>query len=89
MHVHDRVIIHIGHPDTRVNLLGDLMHIARCRDASTDIDDLPDAGLVDEVPHRALHERPVLLRHIPGLRHCLKYCRRGFPVDHIVVFARR
>jgi hypothetical protein len=46
----DRVIVDVGHPDTRHDLTGDLMHVPARRDADPDIDDLPDGRLARQIP---------------------------------------
>jgi hypothetical protein len=44
------------------------MNVARCRNASADVEELPDAGLTGDEPHGTLEERPVLPCHRPDLR---------------------
>jgi hypothetical protein len=68
MHMHDGIIIQVGDPHLRRDLLGTLVHLACRRNAGADIDDLPDTGLADQEPHCPLQESPVLPCHRPYLR---------------------
>jgi hypothetical protein len=65
MDVDDRVVVHVGHPGTRRDLRGDLVHVPGGRDARADVDDLPYPRLGGQEPHRPLQERPVSPRGVP------------------------
>jgi hypothetical protein len=56
---HDRVVVHVDDPRLRGQLLGDLVDVARGRDAGPDVEELADAGLGDQEPHGPAHERPL------------------------------
>jgi hypothetical protein len=83
------VIVDVRHPDAGVNLLGDLVNIAGSGDASTDVNDLPDTDLADQVADYALQERPVLPRYIPGFGQRPQDSCCCFPVDYVVVLPAR
>ena len=55
----DRVAVGVQHPRVRRDQLGDLVHVARGRDAGADVDELADARLLREEPHRTAQESPV------------------------------
>jgi hypothetical protein len=56
----DRVVVGVDDPRRRVHGLYDLVQIGRGGDARPDVQELADAVLLGEGPHRAVHERPVL-----------------------------
>jgi hypothetical protein len=58
MRDHDRVVVHVGHPGGRVDLLGDLVHSVPGGQPDPEVEELVDAGLVGEEPHRAPDELP-------------------------------
>jgi hypothetical protein len=55
----DGVVVHVDDPGLRRLLLGDLVRIARGRQAGADVEELPDTRLGDQVPDRAGQESPV------------------------------
>ncbi len=67
MHVHDRVVVDVGHAHIRRDSLGDLVDVALGRQAGADVEEQADAGIGGQVAHCALQERPVL----PGAPACL------------------
>src|SRR6185437_13173773 len=84
---HDRVVVRVHDPGGRRDLLGDLVDVRTGGDAGTDVEELPDAGVVGQVGHRTLHERPVgpdvAHDRRPGRHHRLA----GRPVGGEVVLA--
>jgi hypothetical protein len=54
MHMHDRVVVDVGHPRARRDLGGDLVNVPGGRDAGPDVDDLPDARLASQESDRPL-----------------------------------
>ena len=55
----DRIVVDVDDSGVRLNGLGDLMGVVRGRDASADVQELPDASLGGQVPHDSGQERPV------------------------------
>ena len=56
---HDRVVVHVDDPGLRRDRLGDLVGVARRRDAGADVEELPDPRLGGQVADGAAEERPV------------------------------
>ena len=54
-----RIVVHVDHAGRRGDRLGDLVGVVRGRDAGTDVEELPNAGLGRQVAHRATQERTV------------------------------
>ena len=46
-----RIVVHVDNAAVRGNGLRDLVGVARCRQSSPDIKELPDPGLVGQIPH--------------------------------------
>jgi len=56
---HDRVIVHVDDPGLGRDRLGDLMGVARCRDASANIEELADPRLPGQEANGPPEEGPV------------------------------
>jgi hypothetical protein len=82
------VIVSVDDPAVTGELAGDLVHVARGRDAGADIEELPYPGLHQE-PHRTLEKRPVGHRVRPRLRKLAQGLPDGLPVNRVVVLAAR
>ena len=65
MHMDNRIIVHIRHPHSRIDLMGDLMHIPGGRNTGPDINNLPDTGLTNQETHHPPEERAVLPGDFP------------------------
>ena len=66
---HDRVVVHVRHAGRRVELLGDLMGVARRGQAGAEVEKLVDA-LGGEVPDRALEHLSIERGAAGGLGKC-------------------
>jgi hypothetical protein len=86
VHVHDRVVVHVGHARSGCDLFGYLVDIADRRDTRADVDDLPYPCLADQEPHGPLQECPVGPRGVTYFWCGAQHQTDGFPVHGIVVF---
>jgi hypothetical protein len=68
MQQHDGVVVDVDDPAVRRLALGDLVGVVRGRDAGADVEELPDAGLPGQVPHRPGQELAVGLHRLRQLR---------------------
>ena len=59
MQQHDGVVIDVDNPALRRLTLGDLVGVVRARNAGAHVEELPDARLPGQVPHRAGQELAV------------------------------
>jgi hypothetical protein len=59
---HNWVVVGIDDPAFRRDGLGDLMGVARGRDAGADVEELPDASFFDQETHCPREVRPVRAR---------------------------
>ena len=84
---HDRVVVHVDHPRLRRGRLGDLVGIARRRDAGADVQELADPRVGGKVADDAPEERAVRAAAdgYPGVG--LEPCLHGRPVGCVVVLA--
>jgi alditol oxidase len=86
---HDRVVVHVHHTGLRRDRLGDLVGVARRRDAGADVEELPDPRLGGEVADDAAEERPVGPRGERPLGVDLE-CHLGLgPVGGVIVLAAK
>jgi hypothetical protein len=56
---HDRVVVDVDHAGGGLDLLGDLVHVLRGGQAGTDVEQLPDARLADQVADHAPEDVPL------------------------------
>ena len=61
---HDRVVVHVHDPGLRRDRLGDLVGVARRRDAGADVQELADPRVGGQVADGAAEERPVRPRQL-------------------------
>jgi hypothetical protein len=80
-----RVVVDVHDAGLRRDGLGDLVGVARRRDAGADVEELADARLPGEVPDHAAEERPVRPRAVGHVRPDLKRRVHGRPVRRVVV----
>src|SRR5205807_1249102 len=66
--VDDRVVVDVYHVDRRVDLVRDLAHVALGGQPGTDVEQLGDTRLGDQVAHGPAQERPVRLGRERRLR---------------------
>jgi hypothetical protein len=59
---HHRVVIDIDHAHVGSHPLGQLVHVGRGGQAAAEVQELPDALVPGQVPHRPAEERPVVAR---------------------------
>ena len=59
MHADHRVVVDVHHPRGRVDLVGHLVHVALRGQARTNVDQLAQTRIGDQVPDGAAQERPV------------------------------
>ena len=59
MHQHERVVVHVHDAAVRGDLLGDLVGVGGGGEARSQVQELPDAGLADQMGHRASEELAV------------------------------
>jgi hypothetical protein len=85
MSENERVIVGVDHAGRRRDFLRDLVDVVRGRQSGADVEELPDARLGRQVPHRAAEERPVLARRDPDGRHVPQHPRRRLAVGGEVV----
>src|SRR6266851_4262267 len=81
-----RVVVDIYDPRGRVGSVRYVMHVAACRQAGADVEELPDTGLTRQETHRAAEELSV----IPCRYRRIRYCRQQFccslPVGGVIIF---
>ena len=68
----DRVVVHVDDPAFARHGLRHLVRVVRGGDSGADVEELPDAGLADQMPHGPGQERPVAphpFRHMRGCPH--------------------
>jgi hypothetical protein len=58
---HDRVVVDVHDPGVGRDALSHLVGVVRRRDASADVQELPDPGLIRQESHHPAEERPVRL----------------------------
>jgi hypothetical protein len=74
---HDWVVVDVDRPGVGREPLGHGVDVVVGGDAGADVEELPDANLAGEIPHRPLEEPPVRL-HVPSRRlHAPGERRRG------------
>ncbi len=61
MREHDRVVVHVDHPGARRGPVRDLVHVVGGGQARADVEQLPDAGLADQVAHYPAEHGPLRL----------------------------
>ena len=76
----DRVVVHVDDPGLRCDVLGDLVSVARRRDAGADVEELPDPRLPGEVADGTAEERAVRVGAGDQLRVDLERRLSGCPV---------
>src|SRR6185437_7431181 len=84
---HDRVIVHVDHSRLWRYRLCDLVHVVRAWQAGTDVKELPDTRVVDQVPDGTTEKGAVLAHrgaHSPPALHGFF---RGLPIGRVVVLA--
>jgi hypothetical protein len=84
---HHGVVVDIDHARIRLELLSDLMHVLRGRQAAAHVQELPDPGLTGQEPHHPVQKQPVLPGDIEKLGELGKPGQVGFAVDGKVVLA--
>jgi hypothetical protein len=52
----DRVVVEVDHPGSRVDRVGDLVHVLRGRQPGADVEELSQARLADQVPDHAAEQ---------------------------------
>jgi serine-type D-Ala-D-Ala carboxypeptidase len=82
---HHRVIVHVHHAALRRRALGYLVRVVRGGQARTDVQELADPGLADQVPHRPPQEYPVPARRADDVRVRRDHPLSGYPVDGEVI----
>lgn len=80
MHMHDRIVVHVGDSGVRRDVADDLVDVPRGGDAGADVDDLPDTRLAHEKLYGRSQKCPVGQRGVPRLRRDLEQLAKGFPV---------
>ena len=85
----DRVVVYVNDAGLRCDLLGDLVSVARRRDAGPDVEELPDPSLRGEVPDHPAEERAVRVGAGDQLRVDLNRRLSGCPVGGVIVLAAK
>ena len=84
---HHRVVVDVDDPGLRAGLQGDLVRVAGGGQAGADVDDLPDAGLADQVTDHPAEEGPVPLHRQLDVRQLGDHRLADGPVGRVVVLA--
>ena len=87
MYQHQRIVIDIDDAAVWRYGLGDLMCVLGCGQAGADIEELADAALSSEEPHRPGEERPVRTGSRHYLRAAAEHLLCSMAIGAVMIFA--